>query len=642
MNFSLRNILQSTVVSMSTFLALGVEVCFASQNDFPEQSIIQELPVVLSPSRLRQPLSEAPNAMTVIDRAMIKASGFRNIPDLFKLVPGMYVSYYSGNSASVGYHGLTEQYARRMQVLVDGRSVYLPPVGGVTWEDLPLQIEDIERIEVIRGTAAASHGGNSIQGVISIITRDAGAQQGFKASVTKGNGGISDVGINFGNRGDKLDYRVSLGYRSDDGYDVSQYDPNYDSQTTRQFNLRTSYQPNSKDSFDVQLGYSKGSRGVDTADIPHDAHSKENFQQVTWLRSMDGGNEFKLLLYRIYRDKVDSFGFASDNETSTRNEIEMQITKHISLTNRLVWGASIVQDWVRAPTQFLAEQSLREKALFAHDEWRITPQWIFNTGAMLEDNGMGQKNASPRVAVNYHLRETQTLRVGISRAYRNPTLLEERVNYHFIHPVVGPVVLYQSMGGLKPESILSREIGYLGEFPDKGFSINARLYLDQLSHIIYVTLPPPPAPPIPTVVNLFNAQHKGLEITTKHHWGDRSLLTFNYSRQHITSDREDYNQTVPDYMISALYSTSFAQSVALSLGYYQQAAVLPMDRPEYDRQQFTRRVDVRIAKKFKMNNHGGDGEIALVVQHPITDKYIDYRRRNEFNRRAYLTATFNF
>ena len=101
---------------------LVFQVCdaadYASETDY-----YQELPVVLSSSRLSQPLSEAPNAMTVIDRKMITASGFRSIADLFKLVPGMYVSYYKGSQPIVSYHGSTDQYTRRMQVLIDGRSV---------------------------------------------------------------------------------------------------------------------------------------------------------------------------------------------------------------------------------------------------------------------------------------------------------------------------------------------------------------------------------------------------------------------------------------------------------------------------------------------------------------------------------------
>src|SRR5512139_2616870 len=134
----------SVCLAVTAFLIHSLRAS-AADTAMSEQEILQDFPVVLSASRLAQPLSEAPNAMTVIDRDMIKASGFRTISDLFRLVPGMYVSYFTGNQPIVSYHGTTDQYSRRMQVLVDGRSVYLPPFSSVDWEDIPLQIVDIER-----------------------------------------------------------------------------------------------------------------------------------------------------------------------------------------------------------------------------------------------------------------------------------------------------------------------------------------------------------------------------------------------------------------------------------------------------------------------------------------------------------------
>jgi len=102
----------------------------------------------------------------------------------------------------------------------------MPPIGSVSWESLPLQIDDIERIEVISRPAAASHGGNSTQGVLNIITRDGRNTPGFKASVTEGNGGISDAAMSFGKRGESLDYRVSIGSRGDHGYDANSFAEN--------------------------------------------------------------------------------------------------------------------------------------------------------------------------------------------------------------------------------------------------------------------------------------------------------------------------------------------------------------------------------------------------------------------------------
>src|SRR5664279_1746538 len=132
---------------LGALFILASNEAYAGDDAPSEQAYLQDLPVVLSASRLSQPLSEAPNAVTVIDRQMIVASGFRTIADLFRLVPGMYVGNSGANTQIVSLNGITDQYSRRMQVLVDGRSIYLPPMGGVNWQDIPLLINDIERIE---------------------------------------------------------------------------------------------------------------------------------------------------------------------------------------------------------------------------------------------------------------------------------------------------------------------------------------------------------------------------------------------------------------------------------------------------------------------------------------------------------------
>ncbi|MGM0680189.1 MAG: TonB-dependent receptor plug domain-containing protein, partial [Pseudomonadota bacterium] len=148
-------------------------VLLLSLEDTPvwaEEGLFEDMPVVLSATRLRQSVRDAPISMTVIDRQMIDASGFTEIPDLMRLVPGFVVDYDSGHLPVTGYHMLHDRYVRHQQVLIDGRSVYTPILGGVPWVDLPITLDDIERIEVVRGPNAASYGSNSFMGVINIIT----------------------------------------------------------------------------------------------------------------------------------------------------------------------------------------------------------------------------------------------------------------------------------------------------------------------------------------------------------------------------------------------------------------------------------------------------------------------------------------
>lgn len=129
------------------------------------------MPTVLSASRLVQPINEVPVAITVIDRELIEASSAVNVAELLRLVPGFQVTYTEGIDAITTYQGFADQLSRRMQVLVDGRPVYNPGISGVIWSALPLTLDEIERIEVVRGANAAAYGSNAFLGTINIITR---------------------------------------------------------------------------------------------------------------------------------------------------------------------------------------------------------------------------------------------------------------------------------------------------------------------------------------------------------------------------------------------------------------------------------------------------------------------------------------
>ncbi|MBI3901788.1 MAG: TonB-dependent receptor [Nitrosomonadales bacterium] len=644
-------------------LALSAGDGLAASDAPSEQDYMQELPVVLSASRLSQPLPEAPNAVTVIDRTMIKASGFRMIADLFRLVPGMYVSYVDGHTPIVAYHGATDQYSRRMQVLVDGRSVYLPPTSSVDWEDIPLQIDDIERIEVVRGPAAASHGANSFQGVINIITRDASSLSGAEVSISKGGGGVSDLSAHLGRLGTDLDFRLTAGYRADNGFPTSVLNDSYN---TRLASLRANYHPNTSDNFDFQLGYSEGVRGMGIAgrgaEPFRDAKAVSSFQQLTWLRALPQLGEFRLNYYHTYRCATDDSSLLpSPNDTHVdRHELELQHTAKLGADNRLVWGGGIRADAVDNPVSLPVAQSVHQSRLFAHDEWGISRSALLNVGAMLENDGMGHSNLSPRISLNYHFTPRHTLRVGASVAYRNPATLEEKISQ--------PGVLV-SLGGLRPEKIVSKEIGYFGELDSIGVEVDARLYVDRVSDVIFYDPTPLFQPPLFSVDgkpysfrNLMSTDFKGAETTIKYHWSEDGKLVFNYARQMASCSvtgtlREplflpllqklatDCSLMVPWNSGSILLSQKLRHDIWLSAGYYQQEGLKIINTYM---QPTLRRVDFRIAKTLSKSEVHAGGEVALVVQNAFRDNYTEYSyapqtdSKVNLSRRAYLTATFNF
>lgn len=179
-----------------------------------------DIPTVISATRLQQSILDTPAAITVIDRAMIRALGARELPDILRLVPGMVVGRESGSEAFVGYHGTSADGARRMQVLVDGRSIYEAALARVDWIGLPLDIEDIERIEVVRGPNSATYGANSFFGVVNIITRSAQDVPNAEVLVRGGDDRIADGFARLSLRGLGGDWAWSAFHREDSGFDI--------------------------------------------------------------------------------------------------------------------------------------------------------------------------------------------------------------------------------------------------------------------------------------------------------------------------------------------------------------------------------------------------------------------------------------
>lgn len=223
-----------------------------------------ELPTVLSATRLKQAPAEVPGSMTVLDRELIRASGARSIPELLRLVPGMHLGYRRGNQANLNYHGTNVTEARRLQVLVDGRSIYRPGLATVDWAELALAIEDIDRIEVFRGPNTAAYGANALMGVINIITRLPLDNHGTTLSHTRGNRDVRDWYASHSAGNLRHNWRLSLSGQQDDGFDHDEDGEDYrDSMRVSRLNLRHAWQLSDNQSLDWQIAASEANRQSD-------------------------------------------------------------------------------------------------------------------------------------------------------------------------------------------------------------------------------------------------------------------------------------------------------------------------------------------------------------------------------------------
>ena len=184
-----------------------------------ERDFLGDMPIVLSVSRLAQPLDETPGAVTILDRQFIRVSGARDVVDLLRLVPGFQTTNsYETDAPMATYHGRVDDWANRIQVLVDGRSVYsgfLSSSAGLGLQTLA--IDDVDRIEVLRGSNSAAYGARAFLGVVNIVSRDVRETIGPAGGVTTGDNGVTDAGARIGWGDESEMYRISADRRGDDG-----------------------------------------------------------------------------------------------------------------------------------------------------------------------------------------------------------------------------------------------------------------------------------------------------------------------------------------------------------------------------------------------------------------------------------------
>ena len=226
-------------------------------------------PIVLTPTRLRQSLQDVPASVTVITAEMLRKFGVLSIADALRLVPGMAISQPSGNDYRINYHGTNLLTPRRMNVLVDGVSVYQPAFARVDWANLPIAIEDVDRIEVTRGPDSASYGPNSMLAVINIISKHPSDVERGTVAATFGSKGNLGVTARLAGTLGSTALRLTLNKERDSGFDMLMRGgggSGHDSTGLSRVNLRSQTALNSSTTLDIDAGYVGGTKEVPFGD----------------------------------------------------------------------------------------------------------------------------------------------------------------------------------------------------------------------------------------------------------------------------------------------------------------------------------------------------------------------------------------
>jgi iron complex outermembrane recepter protein len=659
------------VLARALFLGWGLVGVQPAWATFTEADFFDDQPIVLSASRLLQSLKDAPAAVTVIDQDMIRASGFRDIPDLLRLVPGFSVAYTRDNTWALGYHGLADAHSRRYQVLVDGRSIYSPHFGAVYWADLPLAIDDIERIEVVRGPNAATYGANAFLAVINIITKTAAQVPGEFVSVQAGNKDMRGLTVRHGGGDEALRYRLTASAQQRDRFDryvtfkTDRDNGEYFEATKTYFvNGRMDWQLSPSSDVMAQFGLSQGDweagRRVDDLarrwPEPVEQDSRAQYLQLAYHKVESASREWRVQAYysrnRFDADKLTYEAplilFEDQYMMQTRSNIDLQVNEQWRPGLRGVWGGEVRHETVNSPYQYDTSATLSGALwrVFGNLEWQATDQLLVQGGAMLEHHYYTGADISPRVALNYTLHPEHVLRFSVSQAYRSPTFYEQDGNL-LQRDIDGTPVdrtKIPSSTALEPERLFSREIGYVGQFKPLALNLNARLFYDTLSdyigsqRIVTEACNEPESEPENRCRERINASglldQRGWEAELNWRPLPGLDLTAHYTRTKISTRGDvidkDLPLSAPRNIFGMLARYGWGDGWQASVGLYQTDQLMWLSDGDVT-EGFTR-VDARLARRWNWQGH--EVEAAVVGQN-LGDDYTEFRDTNVFSRRVY-------
>jgi iron complex outermembrane receptor protein len=611
-----------------------------------ESDYFDDLPIVLTATRLKQSRKDSPIATTIIDREMIQASGFTEIPDLLRLAPGILVNYDSGHIANAGYQFLFNRYTVRYQVLVDGRSVYTPLFGEMPWTQLGITIDDIDRIEVIRGPDSASYGPNAMTGVISIITRDAVLDSGIKIKANQGSNGRSEQFITAGDNIDNFDYKLSLGTRKDNGFKQR-----YDDKDLLIANFRGDYQATNNDTLTFLFNYNSGKYQEDSTETlnenmpEHPKDIEHHSQQIKWTHNITVNNLFTLNYYQQYYDDENSYlgdytndglGFIPINEsvTAKRKNLEIAYSNYAD-TRSFTLGALYRVDNTIAPEYlYNVDKDIDTLQFFINTEWHLNESNILNISLLHDDNNTGGSTLSPRISLNHYINPNHMLRVSYAKATRSPFALEEYTNRVVYIPALSSNLdVWTDLSDLEPETIKTIDAGYLGSFNNKATEVDVRVYKNRLSNLIVQDW---------GIGGGFRQGDEfsmtGFEMTLTHKMAN-SRAILNYARTMIHANDLVYADSIwfetgtPEHNASLLVMHDFSKSVNGSLGYYYTGTYQQLCC-EVQQQTPRKRLDLTLSNEFKLGEY--NSLLRLVLQN-ITNEQVDTLLLNNYDRQGYLS-----
>jgi iron complex outermembrane recepter protein len=511
---------------------------------------------VTSVSKKETDAFTSPTAISVITQDDIQRNGFTSIPDALRLVPGMDVAQINASQWAVSARGFNSQFADKLLVLVDGRSVYTPAFSGVVWELQDLVMEDLDRIEVIRGPGAALWGDNAVDGVINIITKSARDTQGMLVSTSFGTDEQSITSLRYGGElGSNFFYRAYLKYESEDGFLNSAGNRMPDGWDALHGGARFDWEPNPNDRLTLQGDYLAADIGASVQSplltppyvSTFAGPTPESDGNVVGRWTHDFSPSSQLTLQTYYDHSVE----AGDQLKSTVDVYDVDLQDRFALGERqdIIWGAGFRDSLDDSPPNFnltlYPERSYTQiYSLFAQDDVTVMEdRFHLILGSKFDHTTYGGYDLQPSGRLLWTPSEQQTAWMAVSRAVTTPSQLNESSRYNeSAFPTTNLPVLVSLFGNpnFKPEQLLAYELGYRFE-PTPNWSFDLATYYNSYHGLqAYQTGAPYfEALPVPHLVipetseNLLSGDTYGAELSAQWTPLENWRLAASYSWLHM-------------------------------------------------------------------------------------------------------------
>jgi iron complex outermembrane recepter protein len=519
---------------------------------------------VTSVSKKAQRVSATAAAIFVITQEDISRSGALNIPDLLRRVPGLNVAQISASAWAISARGFNDHFTDKLLVMLDGRSVYTPTFSGVYWDGLDLPLEDIERIEIIRGPGGSSWGANAVNGVINIITKRASETHGGLLVAGGGNLQQGFGTVQYGSTvGRNTDYRIFGKYFNDTHMAALAGDDGADQWSVSRAGFRTDTKFSSSNSVTLEGDLYTGREGQIIPVFPSFTYPLLQFVTVAprlsggylqsiWDHHYSGGSDSIL---QLSFDRYQRAGLLDE----ARN------TFNIDFQDRVAWGSrheivlgAAFRDSGLNTTGTLAF-SLRPPSLntrlfsaFLQDEITLIPSRLsFTWGTKVEHNYYTGLGVMPSARVAWKLTDRAMAWTAISRAIRTPAAFDVATyaNFGGYFDLSGTPIVFRLQGSpaVRDETLLAYEAGYRTALSNR-LSFDVAAYYNSYSHLTTVEpmlpfLESSPSPPhvVATniVSNLMHGETHGLETFATWRVTGRWSLTPSYAveQMHFHPDR---------------------------------------------------------------------------------------------------------